>query len=178
MKGLLLFIVSVISVSIVFVLSTVFSIVYYVTHFWKVKKAYNKIDKYFYDMAHSIDQFGNVNCARLFDHVMILKKWRTSERYHKFGEVDDTISYIIADNWIMNTLSKFGLFWKNFLNMVDTNEEGDHMEKSIMNKIREDRIAKARLETKWNRPEYKELVDRVNEQDRDKYREEHYARYK
>ena len=183
MKGLLLFLISIISVSLVFVLSTVFSIIYYVTHFWKLRQAYNKIDKYFYDMAHSVDQFGNVNCARLFDHVMIMKKWRSAiafdtVQYHKFGDVDDTISYILADNWITDKLSKFGTFWKNFLNFVDTTEEGDHMEKSIMAKIKQDRLAKDRLDMKWTQPEYKYLVDRVNEQDREQKRSENYARYK
>ena len=171
MKGLLLFIIASVSTSVVFVLSTFFSIIYYVIHFWKVRDAYNKIDKYFYDMAHSVDQFGNVNCDNLFNHIMIKKMWRTAkpvinefqenENYHEFGDVDDTISYILADNDVRKKYSPFGKFWIKFLNFVDTTEEGNHMEKSIMAKIKQDKIAKLRLEHKWTRPEYKNLLERT-----------------
>lgn len=170
MKGLLLFIISVISTSLVFVLSTVFSIVYYIIHFWKVKEAYGKVNKYFYDMAHSVDQFGNVNCQNLFNHIMVSKKWRTANpittgylengNYHQFGEVDDTISYIIADNEVRGKLSPFGNFWGKFLNFVDTNKEGTHLQKSIIAKINEDELAKTRLQTKWKNEEYKYLVEK------------------
>jgi len=60
MKGLLLFIISIVSTSIVFTASTTFSVVYYIFHFWKVKEIYYHIDKYFRDMALSVDQFANV----------------------------------------------------------------------------------------------------------------------
>lgn len=170
MKGLLLFIIAVSSNAIVFTLSTLFSIIYYVIHFWKVKSAYNKIDKYFYDMAHSVDQFGNVNCSNLFNHVMIKKEFRKLKRqrtpydenvnYHEFGDVDDTISYVLADNDIKKTYSRFGKFWIKFLNLVDTTKEGNHMEKSIIAKIHQDELASRRLKHKWTKPEYKYLRER------------------
>lgn len=166
MKGLLLFLISVIGVSLVFVVSTIFSIIYYTIHFWKVKEAYGKVDKYFYDMAHSVDQFGNVNCQNLFNHVIISKKWRVARpnptkysengNYHEFGDVDDTISYIIGDNDLRKTLSPFGIFWGRFLNFVDK----DHLGKSIVAKIQQDRLARLRLETKWKEPQYKYFVEK------------------
>jgi hypothetical protein len=168
MKGFILFIISIIGVSVVFLASTMFSIFYYIFHFWKVKEAYGKVDKYFYDMAHSVDQFGNVNCQNLFNHILISKKYRKeintttkyyeNSSYHKFGNVDDTISYIIADNQVKSTLSNFGKFWARLLNFVDTTKEGTHLEKSIVAKIRQDKVARIRLETKWKEDEYKLLV--------------------
>ena len=75
---------------------------------------------------------------------MISKKWRTAEpittgysenrNYHQFGDIDDTISYIIADNKIRGKLSPFGSFWGKFLNRVDTTKEGTHLQKSIIAK--------------------------------------------
>ena len=131
MKGLFLFIISVLATTIVFSISTGFSLIYYVFHFWKLKTIYKKIDKYFYDMAHSVDQFANVNLQNLLNHIMIKKELRKSTQllkgrniyiaYHKFGDVDDTLSYIIAENALRCTLSKFGNFWAKFLNFVDRN---------------------------------------------------------
>lgn len=171
MKGLLLFLISLISVSIVFTVSTCFSIIYYIVCFWKFKEAYKKIDNYFYDMAHSIDQFGNVNCDNLFNHILIKKEWRRAtpiisdfkenENYHEFGDVDDTISYILADNDIREKYSPFGKFWIKFLNFIDTTKKGTHMEKSIMAKIKQDEVARLRLEHKWTRPEYRHLLEKT-----------------
>ena len=78
MKGLFLFIISVLATTIVFSISTGFSLIYYVFHFWKLKTIYKKIDKYFYDMAHSVDQFANVNLQNLLNHIMIKKELRKS----------------------------------------------------------------------------------------------------
>lgn len=159
MKGLMLFFIAVFGTSIMFLFSTIFSIIYYLVHFWKVKEAYGKIDKFFYDMAHSVDQFGNVNCQNLFNHVMIKRTHRKAVKdtstydhaiYHRFGDVDDTISYILADNKVKGALSPFGSFWGKFLDFVDK----DHLQKAIVNKIKEDKKAKSRLTYKWVQPEY------------------------
>ena len=146
MKGFILFLISVISVSIVFIFSTAYSIIYYVICFWKFQKAYQKVDAYFYQMALSIDQFGNVNCQNLFNRIMIAKKWRHApdkpmKLYQPFGDEDDTISYILAKNKKQNTLSRFGRFWGKFLNKVDK----DHLTKALINKDRKDREACARI---------------------------------
>jgi hypothetical protein len=146
MKGLALFLISLISVSLVFALSTTYSIIYHIVCFWKVGSAYQKISRYFYQMAISIDQFGNVNCAPLFNRIMISKKWRTAPKrplmiYEPFGDEDDTISYVLAKNNKANTLSPFGKFWGRFLNKVDN----DHLSKALINKNRRDREACHRI---------------------------------
>ncbi len=165
MKGFLLFIVAVFGVTFSFLIATTFSLFYYLTHFWKVKQAYNKISDYFLNMALSLDQFGNVNNKDFFNFIMIKKKNRkvigedyrdyynsktnkvereyiTLYDYHEFGDEDDTISYVIAMNYQRNSLNKFGVFWANFLNFVDK----DHLKKAIVIKYYRDIEANRRLE--------------------------------
>lgn len=156
MKGFFLFLIALISVSLVFMLSTAYSIIYHIVCFWKVKTAFKKIDAYFYQMALSIDQFGNVNCQDLFNRIMIARKWRNhKDQYQKFGDEDDTISYVLAQNNLNHKLSKFGTFWGKFLDTVDKH----HLTKAIINKRKRDLEACDRIKNLWDSQKYKDLPD-------------------
>ena len=112
---------------------------YFCTFRWKTGIV--KISAYFYQMALSIDQFANVSLQNPMNLTMVKRK----EDFHKFGDEDDTLSYIIAKNRGRKTLSKFGAMWGRFLNWVDTDEDGDHLEKAIKNKYKRDLEAYERL---------------------------------
>lgn len=72
-------------------------------------------------MAYSIDQFGNVACQHLFNDVL-----RTTSG-HKFGDADETVSYVLGKNKETNTLTKMGWWFTNLLNKLDA----EHVEKAV-----------------------------------------------
>ena len=55
-----------------------------------------------FDLAHSIDQTGNVICERLFNHILI------KSRIHRFGNPDETISSVLGKNKVINNLAFLG----------------------------------------------------------------------
>jgi Zn-dependent protease len=82
----------------------------------------NNCNTYFYKMAQSIDQLGNVVCTNLFNDVLIKR-----QSVHKFGHEDETISSVLGKNKITNTLTTVGKWLATFLNKI----EKDHVEKAI-----------------------------------------------
>ena len=74
---------------------------------WFVALFFKGRKDYFWRVALSIDQTGNVVCGKLFDLTL-----RNPNGY-SFGEVDRTISYALGRNKLMNTLTKTGkaLVW-------------------------------------------------------------------
>lgn len=71
---------------------------------------------YFFVLAVSIDQFGNVVMQDLFHDLLLTKKAQ-----HFFGDEDETISSVLGRNKEMQTLSKMGLLLANFLDWLDPN---------------------------------------------------------
>ena len=135
MKGIVLFFVALILTTILTVFYIPLTIVY---HLFTLKflKGFNRVGEYFHQMALSIDQFANVSLQTPLNLLMI-----KGEQKHLFGDEDDTVSYIIARNYYLNSLTKFGMFWAWFLNFVDT----DHLDKAIDNKYKRDLEAYNRL---------------------------------
>ena len=122
--GILLFLVAIISTFLVGSLSLVFSIVYYlVTLKWKTGSKI--INAWFYKLALSVDQLGNVLCSAPFNLILI-----KSYGSMRFGDEDDTISYVLAINNRKDTLTGVGRFFGNLLNLLDN----DHLNKAIENK--------------------------------------------
>lgn len=74
-----------------------------------------RLSHYFLTIALSIDQMGNVILAPLFNKIMIKRNG------YKFGDEDETISYVLGRNQITETLSKFGNLLANFLDWIDEN---------------------------------------------------------
>lgn len=83
-----------------------------------------KINKYFGDVAFSIDQTGNVFCAPIFN-VLFLKK----ESLKLYGNPDETISHVTGVNKLAGTLTIYGRIFAWFLNKIDKN----HVEKAANN---------------------------------------------
>ncbi|MHA1123745.1 MAG: hypothetical protein ACTSPC_13190 [Candidatus Heimdallarchaeota archaeon] len=121
-----------------------FSLAYYLIAFKQWEQALAKFSKHLHGIALSADQFANKSLAPVLNLVMV----NTGMVFHPFGDEDDTLSYVIAMNFNLGTLSGFGKFWAVFLNFVDyrAKREGtNHLEKSIYNKYLRDKEAYDRL---------------------------------
>jgi len=80
------------------------------------------LNDYFYSLALSLDQFGNVSMAGLFDFILISKLSK-----NKFGNPDETISSVLGKNQNQNTLVYLG---RRLVALLDAIEK-DHSLKSI-----------------------------------------------
>lgn len=137
--GLLLFFIALIPTAILTIAWAPISIVYYLlTLRWKTGG--KQFLKYFYKMAHSIDQFANVSLQIPLRYLLLYK----NTEIHPFGDEDDTISYVIAKNQELIALNWFGRFWAWFLDTVDK----DHLAKAIKNKFERDMEAFKRITKK------------------------------
>lgn len=81
------------------------------------------ISEYFKGIALSIDQLGN--------HVMkySFNQWMIQQHGYRFGNIDDTVSYVLGNNYITGTLTPSGKFLVKVLNKLDK----DHVIKSVKN---------------------------------------------
>lgn len=80
---------------------------------WLVALFFKGRKDYFWRVALSIDQTGNVICGKFFDLTL-----RTKEGY-SFGEVDRTISYALGRNKIKGTLTTTGKALDQLLETLD-----------------------------------------------------------
>jgi len=78
--------------------------------------------KYLYNIALSIDQLGNVVCARLFNFFLI------DIDGYKFGNEDETISGVIGKNKRKNTLTGLGIALDCILELIDKNHTAKAIE--------------------------------------------------
>lgn len=85
-------------------------------------KSLEKINKYFYDIALSIDQMGNVVYQDIF-YLLFTTKHRTLD----FGNPDHTVSYVLARNYYDGQCTILGVMLARFLNWIDNN----HLLKAI-----------------------------------------------
>jgi len=113
MKGILLFIVSVIMGGLKAILLLLCTIIAF-------KRG--KYNEYFMNLAISNDQHGNVVGQYVFNLVLI-----KSNAIHKFGNPDETISSVLGKNKKDNTLTRLGSFIANILDRLEPN----HVEKAI-----------------------------------------------
>ncbi|MEY5050039.1 MAG: hypothetical protein RLZZ175_3407 [Bacteroidota bacterium] len=75
----------------------------------------SRLSHYLLTISLSIDQMGNVILAPLFNRIMIKRNG------YKFGDEDETISYVLGRNQITETLSKCGNLLANLLDWIDPN---------------------------------------------------------
>jgi len=80
------------------------------------------LNDYYWKIAYSLDQLGNVVMSKLFNAIFI-----TSYSEHLFGNPDETISSVLGKNYKFGTLTIFGMALNNLLNKIDKN----HTIKSI-----------------------------------------------
>lgn len=85
------------------------------------KQAVKDIDNKFMSLAVSVDKFGNVACAELFNSVLIKRS------KFLFGNHRQTISHVLGVNARSNNLTVTGRYLVKVLDTIDTN----HSVKSI-----------------------------------------------
>lgn len=88
---------------------------------WQCIRHLSDIPNYFFNIALSIDQAGNVISKKMFDDILINKDG------YRFGNPDETISSVLGKNKQYNTLTILGKMLAGFLNNIETN----HVEKAI-----------------------------------------------
>ncbi len=76
----------------------------------------SKLNFYILTVAISIDQLGNVMLGPLFNKLMIKE-----DSEYKFGDEDDTISYVLGLNKLHNKLTRLGKSLSWLLDAVDKN---------------------------------------------------------
>lgn len=96
----------------------------------------NDFGSYLRRLAVSVDQFGNGSCATMFQFIL------TKKGAMKFGEIDDTVSYVLGRNKYKKKLTIFGKLIVFILDLIDK----DHVEKAINNKIKQDQEALYRIQ--------------------------------
>jgi len=137
--GLLLWLVSIILKYFAFGIGLIFEPIYYLITF-KWKSGIGQIGNWFFNMALSNDQGGNVQNSNVFNFLFT----KNIPKGEKYGNSDDTISYILARNSYKKNLTGLGRFVGRLLNKIDPNN-GGHLFKSIIAKIIADQEAINRI---------------------------------
>jgi hypothetical protein len=114
MKGFILLIISILMSIILYPLGWIYSIITF-------RGSLKKLGSWWFIMAVSVDQLGNVVMSTLFNDILIRKYG------HKFGDEDQTISMVLGVNKAIGTLTKLGKLIADLLNKIDPN----HVEKAI-----------------------------------------------
>ena len=119
-------------------ISWIFTPLYYLISL-KWKTGSGKLTEWFFNMALSNDQSGNVQSAATFQVLF------TKSGGEKFGNPDDTVSYVLAKNKYQNKLTIFGKALSKLLDRIDSSD-GGHMKKSIYSKMESDQEGTMRLQ--------------------------------
>ena len=114
MKGFILLIIAVLMSIVLYPLGLVYSLITF-------RFSFKQLGSYWFVMAVSVDQLGNVVMSTLFNDLLIRKYG------HKFGDEDQTVSMVLGVNKKMGTLTKLGKLIADILNKIDPN----HVEKAI-----------------------------------------------
>jgi len=95
-----------------------------VSLFKRIKE--KSLGRYFYWIAYSIDQLGNVICMDFFNYILIEKRSQS-----KFGDPDETISSVLGKNERDLTLTRMGKGLSWILNKLDPNHTIDAIERFV-----------------------------------------------
>lgn len=79
-----------------------------------------RLGYYFWLLALSIDQVGNVVCMHLFNDLLI------KPNGHRFGNPNETVSHVLGINKEKKTLYLIGRILSDILGLIDKN----HVEKA------------------------------------------------
>lgn len=133
--SIVLFLIALVLVICLGVVFLPFTLVYYlVTLKWK--SGFKAFEKWMLQLALSLDQLGNRLCSVPFKYIFLKRgiEWE--------GDIDLTVSYVIAINYNRGTLSVAGKVLAWVLNFLDK----DHLKKSIEAQRKNDFKACKRLE--------------------------------
>lgn len=133
--GLLLFIVAFILTGFLTAISFIITPIYYIITL-KWRSGTKQLNKWFLNLALSIDQFGNVSCSTT------LKILLTKKGAHSFGNEDDTVSYCLGRAKYQDKLTVLGKIIVKLLHTLEAN----HVEKAVAAKIKSDEEAIVRLQ--------------------------------
>ena len=112
MKGFILTLIAILLFTIIAPIGFIYEIIYLISV---------AIHDYFFRIAISIDQLGNVVCGQLFNAILIKKD------QDKFGNPDETISSVLGKNKQVNNLTIAGKLLSFLLNTI----QNSHVEKAI-----------------------------------------------
>lgn len=120
MKGLALMIIAVTLSGIFMPIGILYSIVSFL---WSsgFKQILKRVGQYLLIIAIAIDQMGNVVMQELFNDILI------KPGGHKFGDEDETISSVLGKNQLNGSLTRWGNYLNQLLNLFEKN----HSVKSI-----------------------------------------------
>ena len=137
--GMLLLIISIILKYLVTAIAMLINPIYYlVTLKWKT--GIDTLGEWFYKVALSNDQTGNVIGGVIFKYLFTKNK----VNFHPFGDEDDTVSYVLARNKYKGNLNLPGTMLGGLLDIIDSSG-GGHLVKAISNKIGRDQEAVIRM---------------------------------
>lgn len=86
-------------------------------------KSFKEVNKYFFKIAVSVDQLGNVMAASMLNDMLI------KHDGYKFGDEDETISSVIGRNMKSNTLTIAGRVVRYVLDKIEYNHCINSIEK-------------------------------------------------
>jgi hypothetical protein len=119
--NIILFFVAVVLLSTIGVFGLVYAVFYTAKNSTKVSFL-----KYWIDLIYTInigiDQIGNVLLSTFLNNCTLIDKSR-----YEYGNVDNTISHVLAVNYFGNNLTWFGNWIVNILETIDKG----HMQKSL-----------------------------------------------
>lgn len=119
MKGLILLTIAIVLGILFFPIGLLYT---FTKTFLNVSQTFIKrLRAYFFIIALSIDQLGNVIMQEIFNDLLILPGG------NRFGNPDETISSVLGKNKLKNTLTRSGIILCKFLDLIERN----HVEKSI-----------------------------------------------
>tara|TARA_R110000796_G_scaffold1673_5_gene6984 strand:- start:2398 stop:2769 length:372 start_codon:yes stop_codon:yes gene_type:complete len=120
--GFLLFIVAIILNAILLPVALIWAIVEAFVN-RGIGAAFKRINEYFFNLAISMDQFGNTTCKELLNDALI-----KHSSPHKFGHPDETVSSVLGKNKREGTLLKTGRALDWSLDKLDDNHSINSIE--------------------------------------------------
>lgn len=113
MIGLLLFIIAVSLGSILLPLGFFYMFINLLLTL-SLKACIKRYNDYLFAISYMIDLLANVVCSELFNDFLIIK-----DSIHKFGNIRETISYVLGKNLLAGTLTKEGKWLQQILDRID-----------------------------------------------------------
>jgi 8-oxo-dGTP diphosphatase len=91
-----------------------------------IQKGIKEVDLHYFTMAVANDQYGNVFLAP------IMNRWFITKNGYKFGNPDETISFVIAINFALGELRPRGLDLYILLEKIDKGHAVKSIEKELL----------------------------------------------
>ena len=144
--GFILFLVSLVLFAIFAGASLIFTPIYYIVTL-KWRSGVKALNNYFYQLAIGIDQLGNRLASQVLNVTLLKYRAKYYDRPDwpgmEFGEIDDTISYVLGVNYYSDNLTGIGIGIVKILAFL----ESYHVERALCFKYLADVDAGVRLQS-------------------------------